>query len=426
MSGVLVPNQATSGVIAPQQPPPPQKSKWDQLKELRKGGMDFFTAAAKVGMKKFGKNTWVDPETGRGLHINPSDLNYSAPGSIIQFYGWDRPEYRQKGLNQVTRVFDPSSDPSRDKRSKEQIAYFDSIKNGMGAYLKSIKTSWADATDQQKLDAYDFGLREHGRKTQTRGGGFFSEALGFVKSILPAVAGSLILPGVGTALGTSISSAAGGAIGGALSGGINDGLKGAALGGLTGYGTGSLVGKAGNYLSGLGGGFSNPEALGVTALGNTSNVAGDALFNTSLANQLATGSGVGAAGLGPTSALGGSLTSGLGSLGSLGLNPWTGSTSLPSGGFSNPGALSGTTTDQVLNTLNTTLPIDQIAPSLSDTSNIDPDLLKRIADIAASFGTTNAPTSSSAAGLSIKPEDLLAQQGLSPVAWQKLLTMFNA
>jgi hypothetical protein len=167
--------------------PAPQKSKWDQLQELRKGGMDFFTAAEKVGMKKFGKNTWVDPETGRGLHINPSDLDYSDPGSIIEFFGWDRPEYRQAGLAQVSRVFDPSTDPIRDKRSAEQIAYFDSIKNGMSKYLTSIGTSWGDTTDQQKLDAYDYGLREHGRKTQTSGGGFFSKALGFVKSVVGSI-----------------------------------------------------------------------------------------------------------------------------------------------------------------------------------------------------------------------------------------------
>lgn len=251
---------------APASEPTPEKSLYDQYVDLHRGGMNSFEAFEKVGMKKFGKNTWVDPQTGRGLHINPSDLDYADPGSIIEFFGWDRPEYRQEGLTKVTRVFDPTTDPIRDKRSKEQIAYFDSIKNGMSKYLSSpnIKTSWENATDQQKLDAYDYGLREHGRKTQTRGDGFFSKALGFVKKLalgaLPAIAGSVILPGVGTALGQTISSAAGGAIGGALAGGIQDGPLGALTGGVGGYGIGGKVGG----LFEPSAAFTNPDALDFT------------------------------------------------------------------------------------------------------------------------------------------------------------------
>jgi hypothetical protein len=96
LSSIL--SAAPAAEPAPASEPTPQKSKWDQYVDLHRGGMDSFEAFKKVGMKKFGKNTWVDPETGRGLHINPSDLTYSDPGSIIEFFGWDRPEYRQEGL----------------------------------------------------------------------------------------------------------------------------------------------------------------------------------------------------------------------------------------------------------------------------------------------------------------------------------------
>lgn len=267
----ILPNLSSVLSAAPAAEPAPEKSLYDQYVDLHRGGMNSFEAFEKVGMKKFGKNTWVDPQTGRGLHINPSDLDYADPGSIIEFFGWDRPEYRQEGLTKVTRVFDPNADPIRDRRSKEQIAYFDSIKSGMSHYLGQINTSWGDATDQQKLEAYDYGLREHGRKTQTRGDGFFSKALGFVKKLalgaLPAIAGSVILPGVGTALGQTISSAAGGAIGGALAGGIQDGPLGALTGGVGGYGIGGKVG--GLFEPSVA--FTNPDALDFTGTLNLVN-----------------------------------------------------------------------------------------------------------------------------------------------------------
>ena len=381
LSSIL--SAAPAAESAPAAEPTPEKSLYDQYVDLHRGGMNSFEAFEKVGMKKFGKNTWVDPQTGRGLHINPSDLDYADPGSIIEFFGWDRPEYRQEGLTKVTRVFDPTTDPIRDKRSKEQIAYFDSIKNGMSNYLSSpnIKTSWENATDQQKLDAYDYGLREHGRKTQTRGDGFFSKALGFVKKLalgaLPAIAGGIVAGPVGAAVAGGVSKG--------VKGGLTDGLLGAATGYLGGVGLNKLApdlsNLAGIGTSGLGGDIgllntlqsvglpvTDASSLGLGGLENVSNVPGDALFDTSVANQIATGSGVGAGALGPTDVLANAITPNLANYAAAAapaLNPFAGLEDLSSGGgFVNPGALGGTTLDQIANTLDTTLPLSDIAPSL--------------------------------------------------------------
>lgn len=75
----------------------------------------------------------------------------------------------------------------------------------------------------------------------------------FFRSVAPAVIGSLVLPGIGTALGSTISAAAGGAIGGGLGGLLEGGgVKGTALGALGGYGIGTGVGALQDAAAGSG------------------------------------------------------------------------------------------------------------------------------------------------------------------------------
>jgi len=186
-----------------------------------------------------------------------------------------------------------------------------------------------------------------------------------IASIAAPIAGTLLLPGIGTALGISgLTAAAGGAttLGGALGGGIG-GLAGGALsgGGLSGALRGGALGAAGGYLSSGGasdliGGTAAGRALGLSApeggsvlgnaLGSTAGSAGSSGFSgllsgggagvtsdglrvgqaydTASLSGLSSGSGIGsgltgdfARGLGgsvsaPTSSLASALSSGSG------------------------------------------------------------------------------------------------------------------
>lgn len=130
-----------------------------------------------------------------------------------------------------------------------------------------------------------------------------SKAKSLLSAALP-IAGTLLAPGVGTALGSSLSSAALSGIGGALGGAAGGALNG---GGLSSALKGAAIGGTGGYLSG--GGLSN--ILGGTALGDSLGIGG-----TQLPWQSPTGSIAGAGAQlpwqTPTGAASGGLLSGVG------------------------------------------------------------------------------------------------------------------
>lgn len=132
---------------------------------------------------------------------------------------------------------------------------------------------------------------------------FFRRAL----PVVGAIAGSALLPGVGTALGAGISSGLGGAIGGAFGGALSGGgVRGAGLGALGGYAFGGAPGLGEAASSALG----TTSAAGQAAI--TSGIQGAGLgLATGEPSNAVLGAGLGAVG-GYLSA-GGSVP-GLGSL----------------------------------------------------------------------------------------------------------------
>lgn len=177
--------------------------------------------------------------------LNAQDVAYDNPGSVARYYGWNK-----DNINDVIsgRVGKGTSN------ARNVQSHIDKFLGKRGVDMKSARPG-------HLIAAMDYAYREEGRKQQTKGGGF----LNFLKKFIGPVAGSLILPGVGSALGAGISAGVGGAIGGAIQGGISDGPLGALTGAASGYGIGSGVGAVQNWASGLGGsagGFTNPSGLG--------------------------------------------------------------------------------------------------------------------------------------------------------------------
>lgn len=133
--------------------------------------------------------------------------------------------------------------------------------------------------------------------------GFF-KSLKKIAAIAAPIAGSLLLPGIGTALGigglttaTGAATSLGGGLGGAIGGAAGGGLSG---GGLKGTLTGAALGGAGGYLAN--GGAS--ELIGGTQLGNTlglSNPTGGSLI----------GNAIGSSGIGGSASTGAGLFSNL-------------------------------------------------------------------------------------------------------------------
>lgn len=139
-----------------------------------------------------------------------------------------------------------------------------------------------------------------------------------IAKIAAPIAGSLLLPGIGTALGigglttaTGASTALGGGLGGAIGGGIGGGLGG---GGIKGALGGAALGGAGGYLAN--GGFSQLAPQASSYLGNsTGNLIGTGTSATgSLGQTLGYGDIAGAIGRGFQGA-GNSISDAVGSVG---------------------------------------------------------------------------------------------------------------
>lgn len=185
----------------------------------------------------------VSPNT-----YNAKTLPYSTPGIGAANYGIN--------LGNVMSSFEKLYGERSQKKGGSKAIYDAASKyagnQGYSDVADALRTgNFADVDPTRALDVYDFGLRETTRAQQNKGGGFLDSLTGILKSVAPAVAGSLLLPGIGSALGATISAPVGGAVGGALAGGIQDGWKGAALGGLQGYGVGKFTDAASGWMSRL-------------------------------------------------------------------------------------------------------------------------------------------------------------------------------
>tara|TARA_R110002110_G_scaffold79230_4_gene207300 strand:+ start:3307 stop:4569 length:1263 start_codon:yes stop_codon:yes gene_type:complete len=208
--------------------------------------------------------------------VNSKTIDYKTPGAGAAGYGLTKNNSRAL-LDKLYQNY--KIDGTQTGGNREMYNHINNwgsgyaARGGTGDQGRQL-AEWARTGDTKglnKITAYnalDYAYRAQGQQQQNKGS-FWGDVGGFLKDIAPAVAGSIIIPGVGGALGASISAGAGGAIGGALAGGIQDGFKGAALGGLSGYGVGTAVGGARNYLSGkmassgLGGGFTDASQLGL-------------------------------------------------------------------------------------------------------------------------------------------------------------------
>lgn len=136
------------------------------------------------------------------------------------------------------------------------------------SYLRSGKVP-AGLTMDTIMNAGDHALRETARGQQHKGGGFLGTLGNVLKTAAPAIVGSILAPGIGTALGVNVSAAAGGALAGGIAGGIRGGVKGAALGGLSGYGIGSGIGSAKSFLAAKSAAAGQPFHAGALGLSNS-------------------------------------------------------------------------------------------------------------------------------------------------------------
>ena len=197
--------------------------------------------------------------------LSAKDIPYKQPGSVSNFYGMT-PE----------NVFAPGQ--FLDK------FYNDAVKGGIttggnAGILNTLRTTNYGGNAQQNellqqylntgqvpagldpnyaIGNYDYAIREQGRQQQTKSPSLLGSLL---KGLIGPTIGALALGPIG--LGLS-SAAFGGALGGAIQGGVSNGVPGAVLGGLGGYGVGSGINSLANYATGLGGGFANPSALGLS------------------------------------------------------------------------------------------------------------------------------------------------------------------
>lgn len=313
-------------------------------------------------IQPFGEGSYRNLKTGGGF-LSAKDIDYNTQGSVANFYGWTGDEAR----NKLESIFSGST--------KNDTT--------LSGYLKDFglqSGSVAGLSDEHAIAYLDAAIRQDAAQAQNKSS-FFDKVVGgiadFALGALPAIAGGIVAGPVGAAVAGGVSKG--------VKGGLTDGLLGAATGYLGGVGLNKLApdlsNLAGLGTSGLGGSIgllntlqsvglpvTDATSLGLGGLENVSSVPGDALFDTSVANQIATGSGVGAGALGPTDVLANAITPNLANYAAAAapaLNPFTGLSNLASGGgFVNPGALGGTTLDQIANTLDTTLPLSDIAPSL--------------------------------------------------------------